>query len=116
MYKTILVTLDGTPTDRAIIEHIKQLATLMHSRVVLLHVAEASAAAQWRGPDAGGKEVDESQAYLDRVQAEFEPPAFPPRPNWPTAIPVTEIVKWVARERLRPGGHEHARAPASWPT
>ena len=28
MYKTILVTLDGTPTDRAIIEHVKELAKL----------------------------------------------------------------------------------------
>ena len=28
MYKTILLTLDGTPTDRAIIEHVKQLAKL----------------------------------------------------------------------------------------
>ena len=26
MYKTILMPLDGTPTDRAIIEHIKRLA------------------------------------------------------------------------------------------
>ena len=26
MYNTILVTLDGTPTDRAIIDHVKQLA------------------------------------------------------------------------------------------
>jgi len=26
MYETILVTLDGTPSDRAIIEHVKQLA------------------------------------------------------------------------------------------
>ncbi len=25
MYETILMTLDGTPSDRAIIEHIKQL-------------------------------------------------------------------------------------------
>ena len=34
MYKTILVTLDGTPTDRAIIEHVKPLANWAHSRVV----------------------------------------------------------------------------------
>ena len=33
MYETILVTLDGTPTDRAIIEHVKQLAKLAHSRI-----------------------------------------------------------------------------------
>ena len=44
MYDTILVTLDGTPTDRAIIEHIKQLAKLAHSRLVLLHVADGWAA------------------------------------------------------------------------
>ncbi len=40
MYQTILVTLDGTPTDRAIIEHIKELAVLAKSRLVLLHVAD----------------------------------------------------------------------------
>jgi nucleotide-binding universal stress UspA family protein len=40
MYATILVTLDGTPTDRAIIDHVKQLAKLAHSRLVLLHVAD----------------------------------------------------------------------------
>jgi len=31
MYKTILVTLDRTATDRAIIEHIKSLAKAMHA-------------------------------------------------------------------------------------
>ncbi len=39
MYKTILMPLDGTATDRGIIEHIKQLATILHSRVVVFHVA-----------------------------------------------------------------------------
>ena len=45
MYKTILVTLDGTPSDRTIIEHINQLAQFMHSRLVLLHVAKVTFAA-----------------------------------------------------------------------
>ena len=44
MYDTILVTLDGTTSDRAIIEHVKQLAKLAHSRLVLLHVADGWAA------------------------------------------------------------------------
>ena len=44
MYDTILVTLDGTSTDRAIIGHVKPLAKLAHSRVVLLHVADGWAA------------------------------------------------------------------------
>ena len=33
MYETILLTLDGTPTDRAIIEHVKELAKLAQGRV-----------------------------------------------------------------------------------
>ncbi len=57
MYKTILMPLDGTATDRAIIEHIKQLAKVLGSRVVLFHVA-TSVAAQWHGPEAGGEEVE----------------------------------------------------------
>ena len=68
MYKTILVTLDGNPTDRAIIEHIKPLAKLMQSRVVLLHVA-SGVPAKYHGGDAAGKEVQEAQAYLQRVQS-----------------------------------------------
>ena len=35
MYDKILVTLDATPTDRAIIDHIKRLAKLMNSHIVL---------------------------------------------------------------------------------
>jgi nucleotide-binding universal stress UspA family protein len=40
MYDTILVALDGTPTDRVIVEHVKQLAELAQSHLVLLHVAD----------------------------------------------------------------------------
>ena len=84
MYDTILVTLDGTPTDRAIIEHIKQLAKLAHSRLVLLHVADGWAARTY-GPDAVSPEISEDTAYLENVRAEFQSPASPPRPNWLTA-------------------------------
>lgn len=58
MYKTILVTLDATETDRAIIEHVKQLAHQLQSGVVLLHVA-TGVPAQVYGEDAVGKEIDE---------------------------------------------------------
>ena len=50
MYKTILVTLDTTPTDRAIIDHIKQLAKELHSSVVLLARGDRRAGPiPWRG-------------------------------------------------------------------
>ena len=65
MYKTILVTLDGTPTDRAIIEHIKPLAKLAQSRVVLLHVADGWAARTF-GSDAVSPEITEDTEYLEK--------------------------------------------------
>src|ERR1700690_2813797 len=76
MYKTILVTLDRTAADRAIIEHIKELAKGMQSRVVLLHVA-SGALARYHGENAAGAEVEESQAYLGRVRGEFVTAGIP---------------------------------------
>src|SRR5262244_22197 len=71
MYKTILVTVDGTSTDRAIIEHVKPLAKLAQSRVVVLHVADGWAARTY-GSDAVSREILEDTAYLARVRAEFQ--------------------------------------------
>lgn len=94
MYDNILVTLDTTPTDRAIIEHIKKLAKSMNSRVVLLHVA-TGVPAQWHGSAAGGKEVDEDRAYLDSVQVELESAGISARSELAFGDPVKEIIKWV---------------------
>jgi nucleotide-binding universal stress UspA family protein len=97
MYKTILVTLDGTPSDRAIIEHVKQLAKLAQSRVVLLHVADGWAARTY-GPDAVSTEITEDTAYLDRVRAEFQSVGIPADAELAYGDPVTEIVKWVKQK------------------
>ena len=70
MYKTILVTLDTTPTDRAIIDHVKKLAALHKSNIVLLHVA-TGVPAQWHGANAAGQEVEEDRKYLAAIEAEF---------------------------------------------
>ena len=94
MYKTILMTLDGTPTDRAIIEHVKELAKLAHSQVVLLHVA-TGVPAQYHGADAAGKEIEADEAYLGRVLTEFESLGIPSRAELAYGDPATEIIKWV---------------------
>lgn len=68
MYRNILVTLDATPTDRVIIQHVTKFARFCRSRVVLFHVA-TGAAARWRGSDAGGEEVEESGGILGPDQS-----------------------------------------------
>lgn len=97
MYETILVTLDGTPTDRAIIEHIKELAKLANSRLVLLHVADGWAARTY-GPDAVSREIAEDTAYLTRVREEFLSSGIPAQAELAYGDPVTEIIKWVEQK------------------
>ncbi|MFA5057660.1 MAG: universal stress protein [Opitutaceae bacterium] len=94
MYKTILVTLEGTATDRAIIEHVKSLASCVHCRVVLLHVADGWAARMF-GPDAVGPEIVEDKAYLVKVCSEFQSAGIPAEAELAFGEPSQEIIKWV---------------------
>jgi nucleotide-binding universal stress UspA family protein len=97
MYDTILVTLDGTPSDRAIIEHIKQLANLAHGRLVLLHVADGWAARTY-GPDAVSPEISEDTTYLEKVREEFQSAGIPAEAELAYGEPVKEIIKWVEQK------------------
>ena len=94
MYNKILLTLDATPSDRVIIEHIKSLAKAMHSRVVLLHVADGWAA-RTHGADAVSPEIAEDTAYLRGVQAEFQSLGISAEAEMAFGEPGDEIVKWV---------------------
>jgi nucleotide-binding universal stress UspA family protein len=97
MYKTILVTLDGTASDRAIIEHVKELAQLTKGRVVLLHVADGWAARTY-GADAVSPEITQDTAYLKAVRGEFLGAGVPAEAELAYGDPVTEIVRWVKKK------------------
>ena len=97
MYERILVTLDGTASDRAIIEHVKQLAKLAQSRLVLLHVADGWAARTY-GADAVSAEITEDTVYLETVRAEFEAAGISTVAELAFGDPATEIVRWVEQK------------------
>jgi len=97
MYEKILVTLDGTPSDRAIIEHVKQLAKLAGSRLVLLHVADGWAARTY-GPDAVSPEITEDTAYLEKVRAEFLAAGIPAEAELAYGDSANEIINWVRQK------------------
>ena len=94
MYQIILVTLDATPTDRAILDHIRPLAKALHSRIVLLHVADGWAARTF-GPDAVSPEVNEDQAYLENIKTEFTADGITADAVLAYGDPVKEIVRWI---------------------
>ncbi len=109
MYKKILMPLDGTATDRVIIEHVKQLAGVLRSHVVLFHVA-TSAAAQWHGAEAGGEEVEKGRAYLDKIKHEFDGAGVSAETELAYGEPVREIVKHIQEkgcDLVAMGTHGH---------
>jgi nucleotide-binding universal stress UspA family protein len=95
MYDTILVTLDATEADKTILDHVRALAKLMHSRLVLLHVADGWTARTY-GADAVSPEIDEDRAYLAKVKSELEAEGIATDTELAYGTPATEIIKWVA--------------------
>src|SRR5438270_6530557 len=94
MYRKILVTLDTTAADQAILSHIRGLARLTGGRIVLLHVADGWAA-RLHGENAVSPEITADRAYLARVASELSSEGFEVEPHLAYGDPVTEIVKWV---------------------
>lgn len=98
LYGTILVTLDTSPTDRAILDHVKQLARAVGTRrVVLLHVADGWAA-RTHGPEAISPEISEDTAYLRQVRDDLQAAGIPAEVALAFGDPVAEIVAWIRRE------------------
>ena len=73
MYKRILVPLENSPYDDAIIEHVRGLARLCGASVVLIHVADGFAARNAKQLDLReSEEMRLDLSYLERRTAELE--------------------------------------------
>ena len=66
MYKKILIPLDNSPTDAAILEHIRPLIKLTGAKIVLMHVADGFAARLQNELNlADSEEIKKDREYLD---------------------------------------------------
>jgi nucleotide-binding universal stress UspA family protein len=109
MYKRILVTLDTSACDQAILKHVKMLAKLCSSTVILLHVADGWAARQF-GPEAVSPEVKEDTAYLEKMRDELAVEGIPVETHLAYGEPKKEILKWVDEkgcDLIAMGTHGH---------
>ena len=99
MYNRILVTLENSPTDAAILSHVCQLALQLRSKVVLIHVADGWAA---RNAEAlnlrESEEMREDHAYLQRCRAELETAGVEADALLASGDPATEIAAAAERE------------------
>jgi universal stress protein A len=73
MYKRILVPVENSPYDVAILDHVRGLAKLTGASVVLIHVADGWAARNARQLELReSEEMRNDRAYLDRLMADLE--------------------------------------------
>ena len=98
MYQHILVALENSEADRAVLAHIEPLAKLLGSRLLLVHVADGWAARAFN--DLNLRESDEmraDRAYLEERRAELAARGFECRARLALGDPASELVK-VARD------------------
>ncbi len=94
MYKKILIALENSRTDAAILEHIKPLVKMMKSAVVLVHVADGWAARNYNELElAESREMKEDRAYLERVRAQLESEGIAAQELLLLGEPADEIIK-----------------------
>lgn len=100
MYQHILIPLDNSPADEAILQHIRGLARLTGARLTLLHVADGFMARNQErlGLDESD-EMREDRAYLSRRQAELAGEGFAVDAVLECGEPTDQILAIADRER-----------------
>src|SRR5256885_16600272 len=65
MYRKILVALENSRDDETLLPHVSELATLHHSELLLVHVADGYVARNYNQLNlAESQEMKEDRAYL----------------------------------------------------
>jgi nucleotide-binding universal stress UspA family protein len=99
MYKRILVPLENSSYDEAIISHVQQLARENGSSIVLIHVADG-----WAARNIGQLELRESEemqadrAYIEKINASLDAAGFDADAILASGDPAHEIVEAAVRE------------------
>jgi nucleotide-binding universal stress UspA family protein len=94
MYKHILIALEHSAADRAILDHIQPLARMCAASLLLVHVADGWVARAYDDLKLReSKEILEDRAYLESVQAELVAAGFTVEVKLAMGDPATEIVR-----------------------
>ena len=100
MYKKILVTLDNSPTDRAILGHIRPLARLTGAEIILVHVADGfGARLQEQLNLQDSQEIKDDRAYLDQETAGLSAEGFHVQPVLVKGEPVEGILSVAQKNK-----------------
>jgi nucleotide-binding universal stress UspA family protein len=99
MYKTILVPVENRETDQTILKHIRPLARLAHSKLMLVHVADGWVARNYENFKLReSEEMKEDRAYLANLERELKAEGFEVTSVLAMGEPAEEIIKLARAE------------------
>lgn len=99
MYKRILVALENSPTDTAILDHVKQLARSCGATLIFVHVADGWAARNVKQLSMReSEEIRKDREYIERICADFEQQGFESDAVLAAGDPAAEIASLAEQE------------------
>jgi nucleotide-binding universal stress UspA family protein len=101
MYSNILVAIEHSDADRAVLSHVQGLARLTGARLLLVHVADGWAARHFDELKLReSEEIQEDREYLGQLCADMVQLGFEARARLAMGDPATELVKVAAEESV----------------
>src|SRR5713101_1693229 len=100
MYRKILVALENSRADASLLPHIEQLAGLMHSELLLVHVADGWVARNFNQLKlAESEEMKADRAYLEQTAARLRSEGLSVSAHLALGDPPTELLKTADAEQ-----------------
>jgi nucleotide-binding universal stress UspA family protein len=101
MYKHILIAIENSEADRAVLAHIEPLARLTGAKLLLVHVADGWAARAFNELELReSEEIREDREYLGRICDELVGRGFETRARLQMGDPAGELVKVAGEESV----------------
>ena len=101
MYQHILVAVEHSKADEAILDHIVRLARLTNARLLLVHVADGFAARHFNDLQLReSEEMRDDRAYLDKRSEELRTAGLEVTSRLAMGDPATEIIRIAAQEAV----------------
>jgi manganese transport protein len=111
MYKHILIPLENSVTDRAILGHIRSLTKITGAKLLLLHVADGWVARNFNQLKlAESEEMKTDREYLEKVAGQLRGDGFSVETLLALGDPPEEIIKAAETEKcdlIAMAGHGH---------
>ena len=99
MYQRILVAIEHSKADAAILEHIEKLARLTGASLLLVHVADGWAARHYEDLKLReSQEMREDRLYLERLVERMNAAGVQTRGKLALGDPATELIRAVESE------------------